>query len=124
MDGDTLFEGTAYMKLFTTQDEQYNNWEFCGLIRDTYEGQVFYGLLSFGMTKSGQIIKTSASGLEGYNQGNLTATIHGNSMERLWYDDNNSLKGESRNEKYHKKYHPCSSSGGFGRPAAGRMPAK
>lgn len=42
MDGDTLFEGTAYMKLFTTQDEQYNNWEFCGLIRDTYEGQVFY----------------------------------------------------------------------------------
>ena len=26
------------------------------------------GLLSFGMTKSGQIIKTSASGLEGYNQ--------------------------------------------------------
>ena len=42
MDGDTLFEGTAYKKLFTTQDEQYNNWEFCGLIRDTYEGQVFY----------------------------------------------------------------------------------
>ena len=28
-------------------------------------------------------------------QGNLTATISGNTVERLWYDDNNSLKGES-----------------------------
>ena len=37
------------------------------------------------------------------HQGNLTATIHGSTVERLWYDDNNSLKGESRNEKYHKK---------------------
>ncbi|MBQ8959032.1 MAG: T9SS type A sorting domain-containing protein [Bacteroidales bacterium] len=42
MDGDTLLEGTSYMKLFTTKDEQYDNWEFCGLIRETYEGQVFY----------------------------------------------------------------------------------
>ena len=50
------------------------------------------------------------------HQGNLTATIHGNSMERLRYDDNNSLKGESRNEKYHKKYHPHNSSGGYNHP--------
>jgi hypothetical protein len=56
------------------------------------------------------------------HQGNLIATMHGNTVERLWYDDNNSLKGESRNEKHHKHYHPCSSSGGFGRPAAGGMP--
>ena len=30
-------------------------------------------------------------------------------------------KGESKNEEYHKKYHPFSSSDGFGRPAAGGM---
>ncbi|MBR1515085.1 MAG: hypothetical protein IJ622_12470 [Bacteroidales bacterium] len=56
------------------------------------------------------------------HQGNLTATIHGNTVERLWYDDNNSLIGESRVEKYHKNYHPFSSSGGYSRPAAGGMP--
>ena len=56
------------------------------------------------------------------HQGNLTATIHGNSMERLWYDDNNSLKGESRNEKYHKNHYSHSNIGGFGCPAADRMP--
>ena len=36
------------------------------------------------------------------HQGNLIATIHGNTVERLWYDDNNSLKGESRNENITK----------------------
>ena len=56
------------------------------------------------------------------HQGNLTATIHGNTLERLWCYNNNSLIEESRVEKYHKNYHPCSSSGGLGRPAAGGMP--
>ena len=58
------------------------------------------------------------------HQGNLTATIHGSTVERLWYDDNNSLKGESRNEKYHKKYHPHNSSGGYNHPAASGMPRR
>ena len=60
------------------------------------------------------------------HQGNLTATISGNTVERLWYwyDDNNSLIGESRIEKYHKNYHPCNSSSGHHRPAAGGMPRR
>ncbi len=31
---------------------------------------------------------------------------------------------ESRNEKYHKKYHPHNSSGGYNHPAAGGMPRR
>ena len=56
------------------------------------------------------------------HQGNLTATIHGNTVERMLYD-NNTLK-RKRNEKYYKSYYSCSSSGGFGRPAVGGMPRR
>ena len=40
--GDTVVDGTTYKKLLTTQSEQYDNWELCGVLRETSEGQVFH----------------------------------------------------------------------------------
>ena len=31
-----------YKKLFTTRSEHFNNWELCGLLRETEEGQVYH----------------------------------------------------------------------------------
>ena len=42
VEGDTVVEETAYNMLFTTQSENYTNWELCGLLRETIEGQVYY----------------------------------------------------------------------------------
>ena len=42
VEGDTVVEGTAYKKLLTTESQHYTNWELCGLMRETDEGQVLY----------------------------------------------------------------------------------
>ena len=42
LEGDTVVDGTIYKKLLTTQSEQYDNWELCGVLRETSEGQVFH----------------------------------------------------------------------------------
>ena len=42
VEGDTVVDGTTYKKLLTTQSEQFDNWELCGVLRETSEGQVFH----------------------------------------------------------------------------------
>ena len=42
MEGDTVLYGTTYKMLFTTQSEHFDDWELCGLFRETEEGQVFF----------------------------------------------------------------------------------
>ena len=54
MEGDTMVEGTVYKKLFTTQSEQYANWELCGILRETDEGQVFYRKYRWSHTFEGE----------------------------------------------------------------------
>ena len=42
MEGDTMVEGAAYKKLFSTRSEHFTNWELCGVLRETEEGRVFH----------------------------------------------------------------------------------
>ena len=42
VEGDTVVEETAYKTLFTTQSEYFTNWELCGLLRETEDGQVYH----------------------------------------------------------------------------------
>ena len=42
VEGDTVVEGTAYKMLLYTRSEHFTNWAFCGVLRETNEGQVFY----------------------------------------------------------------------------------
>ena len=42
VEGDTVVDGTTYKKLLTTQSEQFDNWELCGVLRETGDGQVFH----------------------------------------------------------------------------------
>ncbi|MBR3491834.1 MAG: T9SS type A sorting domain-containing protein [Bacteroidales bacterium] len=50
VEGDTFVEGTNYKMLFTTQSENYTDWELCGLLRETNEGQVFHRNFSWNHT--------------------------------------------------------------------------
>ena len=42
VEGDTVIDRMIYKKLFTTRSEHFNNWELCGLLRETEEGQVYH----------------------------------------------------------------------------------
>ena len=42
LEGDTVVDGTTYKMLLTTQSEQYDNWELCGVLRETGDGRVFH----------------------------------------------------------------------------------
>ncbi len=50
LEGDTLVEGTNYKMLLTTQNENYTDWELCGLLRETNDGLVFHRNYSWNHT--------------------------------------------------------------------------
>lgn len=42
IEGDSLFEGVVYKKVLSTKYEELIHWNFCGLIRENEEKQVYY----------------------------------------------------------------------------------
>lgn len=42
IEGDTLVDGVPYKVMYTTRNENLTGWNFCGIIRETEDKQVFY----------------------------------------------------------------------------------